>query len=204
MIIIAVQFEKTGVVNASGEGVNPNIIPGTWAEEKQYSYPSSSYSDKFSPITTIIPTASQYTLSFYAKSTVAGDKIRTHYYNPSTTTACVSSQGITNTASDGNMTFTLSTKWERYWVTYTQSSTTAVKHVICPRMGSVADQSSMSGTGIVSIKMIKLEEGSVPTPWCPNEADPEYVGSAIGFSEANGNPSIGKAEYVQATEFIEW
>lgn len=54
-------------------------------------------------------------------------------------------------------------------------------------MGSVADQSSMSGTGIVSIKMIKLEEGSVPTPWVPNEADAIYTGGSPGFSEVADN-----------------
>lgn len=107
------------MVSASGEGVNPNIIPGTWAEEKQYSYPSSGYSDKFSPITTIIPTGSQYTLSFWAKSTVNGDKVRTHYYNPNTTTTCVNNQGVSKTASDGNIDFILTTDWKLYWVTYT-------------------------------------------------------------------------------------
>jgi len=70
---------------------------------------------------------------------VVGDKLRTHFYYPNTTTTCVSSQGITKTASDGGMDFTLSTEWTRYWVTYTQNETTAVKRIICPRMGSVKD-----------------------------------------------------------------
>ena len=50
---------------------------------------------------------------------------------------------------------------------------------------------------------IKLEEGEVPTPWCPNETDDIYVGSSIGFVE-NTPPRIANANYVQATEFIEW
>ena len=145
-----------------------NIIKNSWAEERTYTYPSSSYSDKFSPITTIVPSASKYTLSFYAKSTVNRDKIRTHYYSPNTTTTCVSSQGITKTASDGNMDFTLSTSWKRYWVTYTQNETTAVKHVICPRL--VSGQ----GTGTISIRGIKFEEGEKATPWIPNSDDALY------------------------------
>ena len=151
-----------------------NIIKNSWPEERTYTYPSSSYSDKFSPITTIVPSASKYTLSFYAKSTVNGDKIRTHYYSPNTTTTCVSSQGITKTASDGNMDFTLSTSWKRYWVTYTQNETTAVKHVICPRL------LSGQGTGTVSIKGIKLEEGEKATAWIPNSADTLYSSLQLG------------------------
>ena len=150
-----------------------NIIPNTWPEERTFEYPTSSYRDCFSPITTIVPTASKYTLSFWAKSTVSGDKIRTHFYSPNTTTTCVSSQGVTKQASDGNMDFTLSTEWEHYWVTYSQNETTAVKHVICPRMPSGF------GTGTVSIKCIKLEEGDTPTPWIPNSTDNLYTAMGL-------------------------
>lgn len=147
---------------------NPNLLPnskldGTWT------YPSSSYSDKYSPITNIIPSGTQYTLSFDAKSTVDGDKIRTHYYSPNTTTTCISSQGITKTAADGNMDFTLSTNWKRYWVVYTQTSTTAVKHVICPRL--VSGQ----GSGTISVKNVKLEEGSAATAWRLAAEEPQIL-----------------------------
>lgn len=153
-------------LDGNGMG-NPNLLAnskldGSWA------YPSSSYSDKYSPITTSIPSASQYTLSFEAKSTVNGDKIRTHYYSPNTTTTCVSNQGVSKSASDGNMDFTLTTNWKKYWVIYSQNETTAVKHVICPRL--VSGQ----GTGTISVRNVKLEEGAVATPWCPNEADELY------------------------------
>jgi len=146
---------------------NENIIKNSKLDGS-WEYPTSSYSDKYTPITTIIPTASQYTLSFEAKSTVAGDKMRTHYYSPNTTTTCISSQGITKNATDGNMDFTLSTEWKKYWVIYNQSETTAVKHVICPRL--VSGQ----GTGIVSVRNVKLEEGNKATNWCPNVEDSLY------------------------------
>lgn len=161
-------------LNRGGWG-NENIIAGTEPTEQTYTYPSSGYKDKFAPLTTVVPTGDKYTLSFYAKSTVAGDKIRAHYYSPNTTTTCVSSQGITRTASDGNMDFTLTTDWKLYWVTYTQTETTAKKHIIIPRMGAVGNtQGIVSGTGTVSIKCIKFEEGDKPTPWCPNSSDTLY------------------------------
>lgn len=140
-----------------------------------WEYPTSGYKDKYAPITLKVPTESMYTLSFEAKSTVAGDKIRTHFYSPNTTTTCISNQGLSRTASDGNIDFTLSTKWERYWVVYHQNETTAVKHVICPRM------SAGSGTGIVSIRNVKLEAGDKATPWCPAPSDDLY--SIIGADE---------------------
>lgn len=160
-------------LNRGGFG-GDNIIAGSSSIEKQYTYPASNYKDWYAPTTKIIPTSTQYILSFYAKSTVNGDKIRTHFYSPNTTTTCVSSQGVTKTASDGSMDFTLSTEWKRYWVIYTQTETTAAKHVICPRL--VSGQ----GTGTVSMKCVKLEEGSTPTPWIPSSADALY--SSMGLN----------------------
>lgn len=164
-------------LNGGGRG-GDNIISGTSPNEVQYTYPSSRYSDKFSKISTIVPSASQYVLSFWAKSTHAGDKVRAHWCSPNTTTKSETNQGSISTATDGQIDFTLSDKWEKYWCVWTQSSTTAVKHFIFPRMFSQASGGA-TGTGTVSIKCVKLEEGNIPTPWIPNSADASY--SAMGY-----------------------
>ena len=150
-----------------------NLVAGTKAIEQSYTYPVSSYSDKFRAKPANPTTASQYTLSFYAKSTVNGDKIRSHWYDPNTT-KCVSSQGVTYAASDGQMDYTLSTEWEHYWCVYTQSETTSAKTLIFPRI------LANNGTGTVSVKCVKLEEGDHATPWMPNSADAAYV--AMGYN----------------------
>lgn len=150
-----------------------NIIPDTSPNEVQYTYPSSSYSDRFYKTSTVVPSASQYILSFWAKSTNSGDKVRAHWYSPNTTTGAETSQGATSAASDGRIEFTLSDQWEKYWCVWTQSSTTAVKHLIFPRMFSQASGQA-TGTGTVSVKCVKLEEGNQPTAWCPNSADQLY------------------------------
>lgn len=150
-------------LNRNGWG-QENLLPNSKLDGS-WEYPSTNYKDQYAPIITSVPNGSVYTLSFDAKSTVNGDKIRTHYYSPNTTTTCTSSQGAVKTASDGNMDFTLSTQWKRYWVVYNQNETSAVKHIICPRM--VSGQ----GIGVVSVKNVKLEEGSIATPWCPNSSD---------------------------------
>lgn len=196
-------ISKQGIVSSTGT-VNPNIIPGTSGKEIKYNYPSSGYSDYFSKKTSIIPSETKYTLSFYAKSTVAGDKIRAHYYNPNTTTQGVSSQGVTSTASDGNIDFTLTTEWKLYWVTYTQSTTSATKTIIFPRMFSQERSEAAKGTGTVSIKMLKFEEGSVPTPWVPNSTDPKYCGQNSSLFESEEDCKILKPGCIKSSEFIEF
>lgn len=202
---MSVDITKQGILEVSG-GVGANIIAGVGVSNTpiDYTYPSSSYSDRFSCKTLIVPSASQYTLSFYAKSTVAGDKVRAHFYNPNTTTKAESSQGKTTYPVDGNMTFTLSTEWELYWVVYTQSSTTATKSVIFPRMGSVADQPSMSGTGTVSIWGLKLEEGAHPTPFTYANTAGNYIGEGHGFIEVPKESASINENFVVANDFIEW
>lgn len=192
---------KKGIIKGTGE-VNPNILPGTSAKEIQYSYPSSSYSDKFSKKTSIIPSGSQYTLSFYAKSTISGDKIRAHYYNPNTTTKGVSNQGVTSTASDGNIDFTLTDTWQFYWVTYTQSSTTATKTIIFPRMFSQG-AGAATGNGTISIRMVKFEAGAYPSPWIPCSSDSTYINEATSLVEGETDCKIFKSGCIRATEFIE-
>lgn len=198
---MSVKFLKTGVVQASGE-IGANICPGTSAIAVNYTYPSSGCSDRFAKVTSEIPTASNYILSFWAKSTVAGDKIRAHYYSPNTTTICETSQGTVKTASDGNVDFTLSTEWELYWVKYTQTATTAVKHIILPRMFGPERTEPAKGTGTVSIKCVKFEQGTIPTVWIPCSADADFVSPTSGFNEYNGVAQITKGQ-VNATNFIE-
>lgn len=202
----------------NGRG-NPNLIPNTSPNEVQYTYPSgNTYNDKFAATTSIVPSASQYILSFDAKSTVAGDKVRAHYYNPNTTTRCETNQGIITTASDGNIDFTLSTQWEHYWVIYTQSSTTAVKRIIFPRMFGPDRTEAAKGSGVVSVKNLKFEEGTVSTIWQPNSNDSLYTsfnfnntiydssgynnnGTIIGEIELNNDsPRYAVATYINSPD----
>ena len=188
---------KNGVWKQSGSP-NPNIFPEAQSSEVQYVYPTTgTYKDYLSKQTSIIPSSSQYTLSFYAKSTVNGDKIRSHYYNPNTTTTCVSSQGVNKTAADGNMDFTLTTEWIKYWVTYTQTETTAKKWIIFPRL------MVGGGTGTISVKEVKFEEGPVATDWIPCEGDNLYVGAFHSFIEKEEKTRIQKNDYIEANSFIE-
>ena len=199
---MSVQVVKTGIINASGE-IGANICPNTTYLERQYTYPSTSYSDRFSATTTIIPSSTTYVLSFWAKSTVSGDIVRAHYYYPNTTTTCENSQGVVKTASDGCIDVTLSDTWQFYWIRYTQTETTAVKHLIFPRMFSQERAEAAKGTGTVSVKCLKFEEGAIPTVWVPCTTNTEYVGDTCGFNEFNAAIAQITNGYVNAPDFIE-
>ena len=169
--IIGVYGDKgeTGAAGKDGEdgaGFHWNLLSGTDISY-DYSYPSSNYIDRCTWTTPKL-NGDTYTMSFYAKSTVAGDKIRVHFYNPSNIKSVVGSQGQKSTATDGLCDFTLSTTLERYWVTYTiPANGNATRNIILARIGAKDNtQGVPSGTGTITISKPKLEEGDKASPWC--------------------------------------
>ena len=151
-----------------GNSFNWNLLTDTHETAQTYNYPSNNFAD-YSRYRTPILNGSTYTLSFLAKSTVAGDVIRCHFYDPSNITSAIGSQGQHNFNSDGQIDFVLSTEWTRYWVTYTiPVNGNSSRGVIFSRMFSDA------GTGTVSVMHEKVEEGSEATAW--SKAESEYKG----------------------------
>lgn len=151
-----------------GNSFNWNLLTDTHETAQTYNYPSNNFAD-YSWYRTPILNGSTYTLSFLAKSTVAGDVIRCHFYDPSNITSAIGSQGQHTFNSDGQIDFVLSTEWTRYWVTYTiPVNGNSSRGVIFSRMFSDA------GTGTVSVMHEKVEEGSEATAW--SKAESEYKG----------------------------
>ena len=143
-----------------------NLLAGTSADEQTFSPPSSGYTDFLSWVTTTPIYKTTYTLSFWAKSTVDGDTIRTFFYNPNISTVCTRNDGYTKSAIDGYMPFTLTTSWAKYWVTWVQSSpVNAVKKVMGLRLYAT------DASGTISVMRYKFEEGSVATDWTPAPED---------------------------------
>ena len=97
------------------------------------------------------------------KSSVNGDKIRVHFYNPSNIISVVGSQGQRSTAIDGLCDFVLTTTMTKYWVTYTiPKGGNSTRSVIIPRLGL-----DVTGTGTLTFQWEKLEEGNMATDWTP-------------------------------------
>lgn len=159
-----------------------NLLRNSNREERTYSYPSSNCVDQCSWRTSIPLNGDTYTLSFWAKSTSAGDVIRVHFYNPSNITHVVGSQGQVGANTDGLCDFTLSTTLTKYWVTYTiPKGGNSARSVIIPRMFSDF------GKGTVSVKWEKLEEGNKATDWTPA---PEDVDEAINTERTERQSAI--------------
>lgn len=159
-------------VGSTPEGIvvgGRNLLVGTHKSPITYTYPTSGYADKCSWKTTVLLNGSVYTLSFWAKSSVNGDKIRVHFYNPSNIISVVGSQGQRSTATDGLCDFVLTTTMTKYWVTYTiPKGGNSTRGVIIPRLGLGA-----TGTGTLTFQWEKLEEGNMATDWTP--APEDYV-----------------------------
>lgn len=159
-----------------------NLLKNSHSVEQTYSYPSSNYVDQCNWVTSIPLNGDTYTLSFWAKSTSAGDVIRVHFYNPSNITHVVGSQGQVGANTNGLCDFTLSTTLTKYWVTYTiPKGGNSARSVIIPRMFSDF------GKGTVSVKWEKLEEGNKATDWTPA---PEDVDEAINTERTERQSAI--------------
>lgn len=168
------QQDITTAVNGLQIG-GRNLLKGTHSSGKTYSYPSSGYVDRSSWVTTVPLNGGTYTLSFWAKSTVSGDAIIVHFYNPSNITSTNGSQGQTENHTDGRCNFRLSTVLTKYWVTYTiPKNGNSTRNVIIPRLFSG------DGKGTLTFQWEKLEEGNKATDWTPA---PEDVDSSISTVE---------------------
>lgn len=149
------------------------------------------YSDMYQITTSIIPTGTQYTLSFYAKADLEGTKMSCYFYNPNTTTSSVNSQGGKLSSSDGRTVFVLSTEWTKYWVTWTQTQADKPKSVIIGR--KTGGEEPNSAFYMSSPMMV---EGNKPQTWMKA---PEDIETAINGKEgawvysptAPTNPAVG-------------
>ena len=149
-----------------------NLLKGTHKTEVTYTYPTSSYADRGSWVTTVPLDADYYTLSFWAKSTKAGDRLRVHFYNPSDNVLYQASQGQTHINGDGMCDFVLSTTLTHYWVTYKLQTKGKTRSIVIPRL--FASWGSSGGT--LTFKWEKVEEGTKATAWSPA---PEDIDSSI-------------------------
>ena len=158
-------------VGSTPEGIvvgGRNLLSGSHSSAVTYGYPSSGYVDRKSWVSTVPLNGDTYTLSFWAKSTVNGDKIRVHFYNPSNITSVKGSQGQSSGAADGLCDFALTTTLAKYWVTYTiPKGGNSTRSIIIPRL------SPGQGTGTVTFQWEKLEEGNKATDWTPAPEDVE-------------------------------
>lgn len=179
-----------------------NLLKNSHKEEQEYAYPASDYSDQCMWVTSIPLNGEFYTLSFWAKSTVPGDAIRVHFYNPSNVSSVKGSQGQISSYADGRCDFILTTTLTKYWVTYTiPKGGNNTRNVIIARMFDGG------GKGTVSIKWEKVEKGTKATDWTPA---PEDIDQALStkvesttFNEVKQTVDTNSAQITQMTKTLE-
>ncbi|MBP1040361.1 phage tail protein [Vagococcus sp. BWB3-3] len=148
---------------------------------------TASYIDMYSPRTTVnVSAAGQYTLSIYARAENANQIATFHFYSPNTTTRAVTSQGNSSAGVDGGITLRLSTSWQYYWITWTQTETnTGTKAVIIGRI-------QKAGAGYVDFNSPMLVKGNKAMQW---DKSPEDV--QVQITNINGELS----QKVSQTQF---
>lgn len=146
-----------------------NYLPASQGEFTG-TVPSSGYSDfkVWSNVVMVQPN-DVWTLSFEAKASAANTKMISFLYNNTSgivqNALVVNSQEITGTSADGNSTLTLTTSFEKYWITWTfNSGTAALKNCIA---GRLPIGGNTAGT-TVTLKNVKLEKGHKATDWSPS------------------------------------
>ena len=117
-----------------------------------------------------------YTLSFYAKASKNGFKMRSHFY-PDCPVGVPAPDGTSSnmfsSAGDGAANNVLTTEWKRHWVRWkTTSSVSGVKNVLICRLQADISHSTNDGTQ-VWICGPRLEENTFNTNWAPNLTDIE-------------------------------
>ena len=85
--------------------------------------------------------------------------------------------------------------WTRCWVTFTTNSSANRNIYIGITTGSTSVTTQMC--------RVKLELGSIPTPWIPNANDYGVVPTSHGFAEQNTFMSVHE-DYITTPEFIEY
>ena len=161
-------FKGTGITGAG------RILDETYQGCAVRHYAGANYCDIAQFSNCVVPKiGSTYVASFWAKGS---GKVRTYFYGESNYLEVLSgttNQNASTTSGDGSIDFTLTSKWERYWVVYKLESNYPTSNTSVPKHFLFRHLSSGVDTDEVYIAGVQLEEGNIATNYSPNEADLE-------------------------------
>lgn len=194
---MGVNISQQGVVKASGDGVNPNLF--NWNNKGNKVITLNTYQNVgsftqfsncliFDPSTTI---GTQYTISFFAKSPNGTTSLKLYNSNSSPRYFYFNTVVLTNS---------LDSEWQFFTCTFTNRDRGSGSEAanICRRIEIYCE--AQIGC---QVKNIKIEQGSVATPWVPASTDPIYVGDSCGFTEIGATQCSFGQNYIIANELIE-
>jgi len=137
--------------------------------------------------------STEYTLSFWAKASAALETYA--FFYEGTVASGTNCQGNSVNPGNGSTRFTLSTSWERYWVTWKTNGSlngTTAKNVLPMRVQNAV-------TGTFYIAGIMMEIGNKPSAWSPAPEDMPKPNLTPFFSFEPYNTTTGQgAQYWQS------
>lgn len=151
-----------------------NLLDDT-ERERSAKRPNTGATDIFVQGLATPPTGTVFTASFDAKATTDKTAIVNNFFDATGKYAdgkclyTVTCQNSTPTRMiDGRAQLDLSTRWERYWVTWTWSQEMTQPHIHAVIIG---EYNSNFADGTVYIRRVKLEKGNKATDWCMSDND---------------------------------
>ena len=218
---MSLKIEKSGIISASGTGINPNLVPnyGIYTKDNPYVWTSSVYDGwkQLSGSNFEVKPNTTYTYSVYCDGVLAENhggkfgEFSMWLYICNDGNAEKSAQGrydiarvfLNGKSEQGGQEYVgnFIQIGQRYIWTYT---TTSVQKYFSLRINNYGDSNSTLVTN--RYWGFKVEEGSIATPWIPNENDENYTGILNAFVESQSNTDINasiKKDYVESNRFIE-
>lgn len=208
---------KSGVVRASGNGINPNILLGTHRPEfstttgaanevalKRFSGGSGG-NGSFSITIDDVPVG-MYSYNVTGNTSgnrdfqqrkipyKAGTTYTSSWYAKGNGTCLHRIWNSSKGSAQFSHSYTLTDEWTFHSYTFTATQT----------MQDQECSFHLGVTGVASIQIcgMKLQEGSIATPWCLNEDDDDFVGMGAFMERSIARSSIGD-DYIIASEFLE-
>ena len=136
------------------------------------------------------PTSLWYCLSFDAKGSVDGLVGRSLFYysgyDSIDYTQCYSCQGTIGKNGTGDVPFTLTDDWKRYWVVFKIKNDSYFSNIhtfiTCRLVQEDNPNVTLNNGEDAWVRNVKLEVGTRVTQYCPPQEDPTY--SQLGFDSA--------------------
>lgn len=191
---MSVNFNKTGVIKTSGNEINKNLCLDT---TKDFGKSHTTYGIVDFNLSESLIENQKYTIT--AKVNTSSEKKSVAFYL-SGGSLQLSSWLVINNDKIYKATFTANSNHA--------SNTAGSGHgyIRVYVSNNTTSQGSTTVTGTANVDWLKLEKGTLSTPWCMNENDWGYVGNNHGFIETRDTSEIMSVyeNHIQTTEFIEY